>query len=55
MSQYEKHVFEAIYGRKNVRVYLKDKKVEHEKIIKLLKAGMASPIRCKDIILMVLF
>ena len=30
MNQYEKHVFDAIYARRSIRVYL-DKKVEHEK------------------------
>ena len=45
-DQYEKHVFDAIYGRRSIRVYVEDKQVEHEKIIKLLKAGMAAPSAC---------
>ena len=46
MNQYEKHVFDAIYSRRSVRVYLEDKEVEREKIVKLLKAGMAAPSAC---------
>ena len=46
MNQYEKHVFDAIYGRRSIRVYHEDKEVEYEKIIKLLKAGMAAPSAC---------
>ena len=36
----------SIYGRRSIRVYLEDKEVEHGKIIKLLKAGMAAPSAC---------
>ena len=46
MSQYEKHVFDAIYGRRSIRTYIEDKDVEQEKIVKLLKAGMAAPSAC---------
>lgn len=46
MSQYEKHVFDAILGRRSIRTYLDDREVEHEKILKLLKAGMAAPSAC---------
>jgi len=46
MSQYEKHVFDAIYGRRSIRVYREDKQVEQDKIVKLLKAGMAAPSAC---------
>ena len=44
-SEYEKHVFDAIYSRRSIRTYL-DKEVEHEKIEKLLKAAMAAPSAC---------
>ena len=46
MNQYEKHVFGAILGRRSVRAYLEDRQVEHEKIVKLLQAGMAAPSAC---------
>lgn len=46
MSQYEKYVFDAIYGRRSIRTYLEDKEIEHDKIIKLLKAAMAAPSTC---------
>lgn len=46
MDQLEKHVFDAIYARRSVRRYMEDKEVEHEKIIKLLKAAMAAPSAC---------
>jgi nitroreductase len=45
MDELEKNVFDAIYGRRSIRRY-KDKEVEKEKIIKLLKAGMAAPSAC---------
>ena len=46
MSEHEKHVFDAIYGRRSIRLYREDKQVEHEKIVKLLMAGMAAPSAC---------
>ena len=46
MNQYEKHVFDAIFGRRSIRAYLEGKTVEREKIIKLLEAGMAAPSAC---------
>lgn len=45
MDDYEKHVFDAIYGRRSIRSYQEDWEVEQDKIIKLLKAGMAAPLR----------
>jgi len=46
VSQYEQHVFDAIYGRRSIRNYVEGKEVEREKIVKLLKAGMAAPSAC---------
>jgi len=46
MNQYEKNVFDAIFSRRSIRAYLEDKEVEHEKIVKLLNAGMAAPSAC---------
>ena len=46
MNPYEQHVFDAIYGRRSIRAYREDREVEHEKIIKLLRAGMAAPSAC---------
>lgn len=46
MDDYEKHVFDAIYGRRSIRSYQVDWEVEQDKIIKLLKAGMAAPSAC---------
>ncbi len=46
MNQYEKHVFDAIYGRRSVRNYVEGKEIERGKIVKLLKAGMAAPSAC---------
>jgi nitroreductase len=46
MSQQEKIVFDAIFGRRSVRAYVADKAVEPEKIVKLLQAGMAAPSAC---------
>jgi nitroreductase len=46
MNQAEKHVFDAIFGRRSIRAYLEDKQVEHEKIMKLLQAAMAAPSAC---------
>jgi nitroreductase len=46
LNQYEKSVFDAIYGRRSIRAYLENKEVEHEKIVKLLKAAMAAPSAC---------
>jgi nitroreductase len=46
MNQYEKHAFDAIFGRRSIRAYLEDKGVEHGKIVKLLQAGMAAPSAC---------
>ncbi len=46
VEQYEQHVFEAMYGRRSIRTYVEGKAVEHEKIMKLLKAGMAAPSAC---------
>jgi nitroreductase len=46
MNEYEQHVFDAIYGRRSIRTYQEDKEVEHEKIVRLLKAGMAAPSAC---------
>jgi nitroreductase len=45
-DQYEEHVFDAIYGRRSIRAYQEGKEVEHDKIVKLLKAGMAAPSAC---------
>ena len=41
----EEKVFEAIFARRSIRKY-GDREVEKEKIIKLLKAGMAAPSAC---------
>jgi nitroreductase len=46
MSQNEQYVFDAIYSRRSIRSYIEGKEVEQEKIIKLLKAGMAAPSTC---------
>jgi nitroreductase len=46
VNQHEQHVFNAIYGRRSVRSYVEGKDVEHEKIVKLLKAAMAAPSAC---------
>jgi len=46
MSEYEQHVFDALLGRRSIRAYLEDREVEHEKIVKLLQAGMAAPSAC---------
>ena len=46
MNPYEKHVFDAILGRRSIRAYREDKQVEHGKIVKLLHAGMAAPSAC---------
>ncbi len=45
MDQFEENVFGAIYGRRSIRQYA-EKAVEREKLIKLLKAGMAAPSAC---------
>lgn len=45
-NQIEKNVFDAMYNRRSIRSYVEGKEVEHEKIIKLLKAGMAAPSAC---------
>lgn len=46
MSLYEKHVFDAISGRRSIRAYLEDRDVEPEKIRRLLEAAMAAPSAC---------
>ena len=46
MNENEQHVFDAIYSRRSIRAYVEGKEVEKEKIIKLLKAGMAAPSTC---------
>ena len=46
MTQYEDHVFDALYARRSIRNYLEDSEVEREKIVRLLKAGMAAPSAC---------
>ena len=46
MTQYEDHVFDALYARRSIRAYVEDEEVEHEKILKLLKAAMAAPSAC---------
>ncbi len=46
MSQNEQYVFDAIYSRRSIRSYIEGKEVEQEKILKLLKAGMAAPSTC---------
>ena len=46
MTQKEKIVFENMYARRSVREYVEGKKVEKEKIIKLLEAAMAAPSAC---------
>lgn len=46
MTQYEDHVFKALYARRSIRAYVEDKPVEHEKIRKLLNAAMAAPSAC---------
>ncbi len=45
MENFEKNVFDAIFGRRSIRAY-EDREVEKEKIIKLLQAGMAAPSAC---------
>ncbi len=46
MSQSEKEVFAAIFGRRSIRRYVEDNEVEQEKIVKLLQAAMAAPSAC---------
>jgi nitroreductase len=45
MEQLEETVFNTIYARRSIRSY-EDREVEQEKIVKLLKAGMAAPSAC---------
>lgn len=45
MDQFEENVFKAICGRRSARAY-EDRPVEEEKLLKLLKAGMAAPSAC---------
>lgn len=45
MEQREDIIFDAIYSRRSIRRY-KEQEVEKEKIIKLLRAGMAAPSAC---------
>jgi nitroreductase len=44
-DQFEENVFQVIYARRSVRTY-EDRPVEEEKLVKLLKAGMAAPTAC---------
>jgi nitroreductase len=46
VDQSEKHVFDAIFGRRSIRAYLEDKEVEPAKIKRLLEAAMAAPSAC---------
>ncbi len=46
MTDREKHVFDVLYARRSVRSYIPDRKVEDEKITKLLQAAMAAPSAC---------
>lgn len=46
MTEYEEHVFQALYARRSVRAYVEDKAVEPDKIRKLLHAAMAAPSAC---------
>lgn len=45
MELCEKDIFDVIFKRRSIRRY-KEKEVEQEKIIKLLRAGMAAPSAC---------
>jgi nitroreductase len=45
LSELEKHVFGVIYARRSIRVY-QDRPLERDKIVQLLKAGMAAPSAC---------
>lgn len=45
MELNEKNILDVIFKRRSIRKY-KDKEIEQEKIIKLLKAGMAAPSTC---------
>lgn len=40
------NLFDVMYNRRSIRVYVEDKAVEQEKIIMLLKAAMAAPSAC---------
>ena len=46
MSDKEKYVFNAIFGRRSIRGFIEDKQVEKTKITKLLEAAMAAPSAC---------
>lgn len=46
MTEREAIVFDTLYERRSIRSFVADKKVEDEKIIKLLKAAMAAPSAC---------
>lgn len=46
MTEKEKILFDVLYSRRSVRSFVEGKKVEAEKIEKLLKAAMAAPSAC---------
>lgn len=46
MSQYEDHVFQALFGRRSIRAYRDDRQVAQADIVKLLQAAMAAPSAC---------
>jgi len=48
MTDQEKYVFEAIYGRRSVRQFMDNKAVAHEQVVKLLQAAMAAPSACNN-------
>jgi nitroreductase len=48
MTEKEKYVFEAVFGRRSIRGYVENKQVEEWKIIKLLEAAMAAPSACNN-------
>ena len=46
MDSYEENVFKALYSRRSIRQFEETRKVEKEKILKLLKAAMSAPSAC---------